>query len=198
MARSDEKSVIFRQLTQLDQHLFVEMLDLLNRTQGRDLFAVDYLDERVAEGDIAVFAAFLQNQVVGVGIAQIITKFDYYLPFVPDIDRELRHKIVGSFATLAVAEGVQGQGIGQQLSRLRREWLTSKNCEVILGVSWVSGLAHTSDRVFEKSGFYAVKRVDNFYYESSLKQPFICPGCGEPPCTCAAILYRWDRGSRPA
>jgi GNAT superfamily N-acetyltransferase len=137
-----------------------------------------------------VVAAFLDAEIVGVGVTQIIDNFEYYRPFDSNIETELSTKRVGSFSTLAINESNQGQGLGQRLSMLRLDWLKDQGCQVVVGVSWVSGLSHTSNRVFEKMGFSAVKKVDHFYKESSIKHPFECPGCFKAPCTCSAILYR--------
>jgi GNAT superfamily N-acetyltransferase len=146
----------------------------------------------VNDSNNVIVGAFEQYKLIGLGVAQIITNFEWYLPFDPNITMELAQKKVASFSTLAVNEAYQGKGIGQEISRMRLAWVKDHKCEVILGVSWVSGLSHTSDRVFEKMGFKAIKKLDNFFVELSLKNPFDCPGCKNAPCTCAAILYRRD------
>ncbi len=179
-----------RKITINDRNLFSEAIKLLNRTQGRDLFAANYLDERTVSASSQVVGAFMDDRLVGIGVADIIDKFDYYQPFQSNISEELEGSIVGSFSTLCVLETMQGIGIGYQISQQRLNWLKAKNCKFILGVSWASGLTHTSDRLFERMGFKRIAKVDNFYYRSSLERPFICPGCGEPPCKCAAILYK--------
>lgn len=183
-------TITIRQITSRDSEHFPEALELLNRTQGRDLFKPDYLQIRTEDPYSYVLGAFQEKQLVGLGIAQVIDQFEYYKVFDSKIVAELSQKKVGSFSTLCIHESLQGKGIGQKISQLRLEWLKSQGCEVILGNSWVSGLAHTSNRVFEKMGFKPVKKVENFFVESSLKEPFDCPGCKLAPCRCAAILYR--------
>ncbi len=183
-------SLEIRPLTLADAGLFAEATEILNRTQGRDLFSQNYLADLVVDSKARIFAAFIDGRLMGLGVAQIISDFNYYLPFDENICLELEGKSVGSFSTMAMHEDAQGKGIGQQISQLRLAWLHEQGCEVILGNSWVSGLRHTSDRVFEKMGFRKIKLVENFFVESSLKQPFDCPGCRVHPCSCAAILYR--------
>lgn len=184
--------LIIRQITSEDKSYFKEGLELLNRTQGRDLFASHYLDERVNDPLSYVVGAFENEKLIGLGVAVILHDFEFYLPFDSNIVSELENKVVGSFSTLCLHESYQGKGIGQKISHCRMEWLKSHHCEVVLGISWVSGLSHTSNRVFEKFGFKAVKQLDDFFYGPSLKNPFVCPACGDPPCTCPAILYRLD------
>ena len=182
--------VEIRVLTALNKSSFEKGVNLLNETQGRNLFAVDYLEIRTADPLSRIWAAFEDEEIVGLGIAQVIDSFEYYNKFDPSLATELAKKKVGSFSTLCFEERFRAQGLGQKISHLRLGWLREQGCQVVLGISWVSGLAHTSDRVFQKMGFTAVKSVDNFFYDSSLKNPFECPGCGSPPCTCSAILYR--------
>ena len=178
-----------RQITFADEKLFPDALELLNRTQGRDLFASDYLLKKTNSPDARVFGAFLNQELVAIAVAEFINNFDWYLPFDPTIN-SFNGTLAGSFSTLCVKENLQGKGIGQALSHKRMEYLKSRNIPFILGCSWVSGLDHTSNRVFEKMGFEAVKKVDHFFKEMSIKNPFSCPGCNVHPCSCSAILYR--------
>lgn len=182
-------NISIRELTTKDEKYFLDGIELLNRTQGRDLFSQDYLHQKTKDPLAKVFAAFDGEKLISVGIAQLIDNYDYYLPFVPDIYEKFKNKKVGSFSTLCSHEDYQGKGIGKQISLKRLEWLKSEKCDVIVGVSWVSGLSHTSDRVFEKVGFSPVKRVDKFYIQQSIEHPFDCPGCKITPCQCSAILY---------
>lgn len=192
MSNDRNKDLEIRVLTMQDSRWFPMGVALLNRTQGCDLFAADYLAVKTESENAIVVAVFREDKIVGVGVSEVITDFSYYTPFVPRLAEELRTKTVGSFSTLAILESLQGRGLGQILSRVRIRWLRDQGCNVVLGVSWVSGLAHTSNRVFEKMGFKAVKRVENFYHQQSIDKPFFCPGCQLAPCTCAAILYRLD------
>lgn len=182
---------IIRQITTADENLFPDALELLNRTQGRDLFASDYLLKKTASKDARVFGAFIKQELVAVAVAEFINNFDWYLPFDPTIN-SFNGTEAGSFSTLCVKEDLQGHGIGQALSHKRMEYLKSRSIPFILGCSWVSGLNHTSNRVFEKMGFQAVNKVENFFEEMSIKNPFSCPGCKVHPCSCSAILYRFN------
>lgn len=184
--------ITIRDLTTHDEKYFSDGIELLNRTQGRDLFSKDYLHQKTNDPNAKIFAAFDGDILISLGIAQIIDNYDYYLPFVPEIYEQFKNKKVGSFSTLCTHEDYQGQGIGKKISHKRLAWLKDQKCDVIVGVSWVSGLSHTSDRVFEKVGFKAIKRVDKFYINQSIEHPFDCPGCKIAPCQCSAILYKMD------
>jgi ribosomal protein S18 acetylase RimI-like enzyme len=184
--------LIIRKLINTDQSLFTEAIELLNRTQGRNLFDSNYLDIKTKDQNSIVLGAFNNNQLLGIGVAQVINDFKFYSPFDPQITNELQNTKVGSLTTLAILESHQGQGIGKKITVDRLNWLKEQGCKVIIGLSWVSGLKHTSDRIFEKMGFRAIKKIDQFFKESSIQKPFDCPGCLSKPCTCAGIMYRLD------
>lgn len=185
--------MIIKALTTKDSHLFEDAVELLNRTQGKGIFPQNYIQAITTSPWAQAFGSFIDGKLIGVGVAEIINTFDFYIPFDPNITNELKNRVVGSFSTLAVEEKYQGQGIGKKISIERFRWLTERGCTTILGVSWASGLKNTSDRVFEKMGFTAVKTVEHFFKDMSIERNFLCPACKVIPCRCAGILYRWDQ-----
>ena len=180
-----------RPLTFRDSSYFTEATELLNSSQGIGLFAPDYLGQRINDPQSVVFGAFDGGKFIGLGVAEIIQDFKFYLPFDSKLESELKGKIVGSFSTSCVIEKMRGQGVGQKISLERMQWLSGRKAQTILGVSWVSGMANTSDRVFEKMGFRKIKQVEKFFALGDSKN-FDCPSCKKIPCACAGILYRWD------
>lgn len=185
----NKQDVEIRPLTAADSRYFTDGVELLNRTQGRGMFAESYLADRTADPNCLVFAGFYDGQIVAIGVTQLLQNLDYYLPFDPKIKTKLANKTVGSFSTLCVREDLQGQGIGQRISHERLKWLESRKCDAVLGVSWISGQKHTSDRVFEKLGFRLVKKVEDFYSVSPFHVNFDCPACAKIPCQCPVALY---------
>ncbi|MCX6113475.1 MAG: GNAT family N-acetyltransferase [Proteobacteria bacterium] len=178
--------------------LLKESLNIMNRTQGDGLFNEDYLVKKARSTDGVVLCAFLKNKLVGVGCAELINDLDYYKPFDNNIVERLKNKKVGSLCSLSVHEDFQGKGIGQMIARKCLDWLKSRGCDLVLGLSWVSGLPHTSNRVFQKIGFQVIKEVKEFYKEGATKHPFNCPGCKTQPCICSAVLYEYHFNGRQA
>ncbi len=182
------------EITELDVNnleLLKEALNMMNRTQGEGLFNEYYLIKKANSSDAIILCAFLNNKLVSVGGAEIIDNFEYYKPFENNIVERLKGKKVGSLSTLCVREDLQGKGIGQTMIKKYLDWLKNRRCDLVLGVSWSSGLSHTSNRVFQKLGFRAIKEVKEFYKEDAIKHPFDCPGCKTQPCVCAAVLYEY-------
>ncbi len=188
----ESSSIKIREVTLAEMPYLPQIHDLLERTQGRNIMSLAKLQERVVDPLSYPIMALDGKELIGFAYAQVIQNFDYYTPFDPQISEKLAPKKVGSFAVASVREEWQGKGIGRLLANARLDWLRSQKCELVVGVSWVSGNAHTSNRVFEKSGFKAIKKVEGFYLESSVRDQLFCPTCRQPPCSCAAIFYMRD------
>ena len=76
-----------RQLTMADEKLFPDALELLNRTQGRDLFAPEYMVRKTSSPDVLVLGAFVERELIAIAVAEFIDNFDWYLPFDPTIKK---------------------------------------------------------------------------------------------------------------
>lgn len=96
-----------RQITSGDESIFPDALELLNRTQGRDLFARNYLSQKTSSADAAVFGAFVDDEIQAVAVAEFIDNFDWYLPFDSTIN-QYNGTTAGPFSTLCVSENLQG------------------------------------------------------------------------------------------
>jgi GNAT superfamily N-acetyltransferase len=172
--------------------LFTECLALVDRTQGKGIFTLDYFERCASDSDKLLLLALIDGSLVGVAGARVLPQdgFDYYLPFGREVILDLlQHHRVGLMSTASVVEPLQGQGIGQELTRRRIQWMSDAGCTAQIAVSWESGLAHTSDRVFAKLGFKRLSQVKGFYGEDSVQRGWICPVCGPPPCRCSASFY---------
>lgn len=166
-------------------------LEMMNRTQGVGLFRLQYITSKIEREDALALGGFIDGELISVGCAEIITDFNYYVPFDHTIQQRLGNSKVGSFCTLCVREDLQGKGIGKAMSKARFKWLRDQNCQYVLGIAWLSGLQNTSDRVFEKLDFQLINKVGEFFKEDSVKYPFECPGCKNQPCLCSAALYQY-------
>jgi GNAT superfamily N-acetyltransferase len=172
--------------------LFPECLALVDRTQGEGILVLDYFERCASESDKLLLLALLDGNLVGVAAARVLPQdgFDYYLPFGREAVLDLfQHHRVGLMSTASVVEPLQGQGIGQELARRRIQWMNDAGCTAQIAVSWESGLAHTSDRVFAKVGFKCLSQVKGFFEEDSTHRGWNCPVCGSPPCRCSASFY---------
>ncbi|MEM7673220.1 MAG: GNAT family N-acetyltransferase [Verrucomicrobiota bacterium] len=184
--------LVIKEIKCEDQEILDEALKLLNNSQGDGLFPNDFLIRKIENRNAIVLIAWLDDVFVSVATAEILSDLHYYKPFDRSIESRCQGKKVGSIYTSSVADRYRGRGIGQAMTRYRLNWLENRGCEIALGISWLSGLEHTSKRVFEKLGFKAVSKVDRFFRDHTNQDPFECPGCEVHPCECSAILYEWQ------
>lgn len=192
MIKNNLSGIKIRKINAENSSELKEALAMMNRTQGVGLFNSSYLTNKIESQNAIALGAFDSNELLAVGCAELINDFSYYIPFDENISLKMKNQKVGSLCTLCVREDLQGKGIGQLLSQWRMKWLKEEGCFVVLGVSWASGLMHTSDRVFKKLGFEPVKEVKEFFKASAEKYPFQCPGCRTQPCICSATLYLYN------
>ena len=58
-----------------------------------------------------------------------------------------------------------------------------------LSVAWAPGKIVRSEKLFRDFGLSPTQEIDNYWYDDSLRRNYVCAACGEPPCTCTAVLY---------
>src|SRR5438094_91831 len=110
--------------------LFSECLALVDRTQGKGIFSLDYFGRCVSEGNRLLLMALLEGRLVGVASARVLPAdgFGYYSPFGQEAIALFQKQRVGSMETASVLESSQGQGVGQELARQRIQWLKEMGC----------------------------------------------------------------------
>ena len=94
---------------------FTECLALVDRTQGKGIFTLDYFERCAFDIEKLLLLALLDGSLVGVAGARVLPQdgFDYYLPFGREVVLDLfqLHR-VGLMSTASVVEPLQGRGIG--------------------------------------------------------------------------------------
>jgi GNAT superfamily N-acetyltransferase len=163
---------------------------LLNDSLGAGTYAPGALAALCQDPDYHLIAAWLDGALVGAAGAQLLKSSGrtYYARFGAEALALFDRGPVGSLATSAVRADVRGQGIGSRLAAARLAWLRRRGCRHVVAVSWLSGLAHGSARVFERHGFRRLAVVEQFFRSASERDGWSCPVCGHP-CLCSAALY---------
>lgn len=179
-----------REMKEINEADLKECLRIQWETQGENITQYEWLSKMVTSNEAMLLVAYDQNKVIGCAGAKMHSSgFEFYLPFGEAYVKEMENSKVGSLSIMGIDPAYQNQGIGQKMARMREEWLLKNGCNLLVGISWVSRLKHTSNRVFEKLGFKNEGTVDNFFEAMSFSMNLICPVCGNPPCRCPGILY---------
>jgi GNAT superfamily N-acetyltransferase len=167
-----------------------QALNVLNEALGARSYSAAGLEQEIHDPRTYVLEArAVDGALIGVASARVLAPdgLSIYAQF-GEGSRILDGHCVGSLNASAVVPAYRGRGLGSALARARLLWLEAQGCDMVVGLSWLSGLAHTSKPVFERYGFTAVGRSDEIYTRLSIEHDFDCPTCGYP-CHCPGLLF---------
>ena len=102
---------------------------------------------------------------------------------------------IGVVRTVAVKEELHGQGIGTELVKKCIEQCVSDNATVLCSVGWKEGGSVNIGGIMNHFGFSEEIEIEEYWYEESIDRGYLCESCGEPPCTCSAVLFARYPGS---
>lgn len=98
---------------------------------------------------------------------------------------------VAILQTAAVEGKYQNRGVGVELAADTMEQIQNWDTNLVLSEGWrdkrkeqanISPIMHFLD-------FDVVAEIENRWEEDSYNKEFSCPSCGEPPCTCDAVMF---------
>ncbi len=103
---------------------------------------------------------------------------------------------IGVLKTIAVKDKFKNQGIGTLLTTESIKILNEKsNC--ILSICWDKKENTVISSILEKCGMIQVRKIPEFWKNDSIEKNYSCNICGEPPCTCNAIIYQSNHQNKP-
>ncbi|MCQ2386001.1 MAG: GNAT family N-acetyltransferase, partial [Clostridia bacterium] len=97
-------------------------------------------------------------------------------------------KEIGYLATVAVKESFKGLGIGTALVAKSINVMKDRGVRCFISTAWKHAGVINIGSVLERQGFVKEAEIPRYWYESSLKEGFMCPQCGNP-CTCSCVIY---------
>lgn len=187
---------VVRALVAADRDLLAEIAPIYEEALGRNCTSVAELERQARDPRCRVVAALRDDTLVGAASATLLRREDapFYAPFGEEAAERIGRLATGSVSAVAVAPALRGMGLGRRLVDDCLAWLAGERAELAIALSWVSGGPNTSRALFEHAGFRVVGEVPEFYREYSVRTGLVCPTCGGPPCTCAAILFEKSLG----
>lgn len=107
-------------------------------------------------------------------------------------DHELRSltfaKEIGYLATVATRSGYEGLGLASALIEKSMAQMTQKGVHAFFSTAWKHQGIINIGSVLTNFGFKKEVELPKYWYESSLKEGYMCPQCGNP-CTCSCVVY---------
>lgn len=96
---------------------------------------------------------------------------------------------VGVLRTIAVDEQFEGRGIGTKLAEKRIQRIQQKGVTAFCAVGWEEDGNVNISGLMDYFGFEEELRIENYWKDESIENDYHCANCGEPPCTCSAVIF---------
>lgn len=103
------------------------------------------------------------------------------------------HAHFGLLEGAVVAPAWRGQGIHQQLVRLRLEWVAAHATPVAFALAWRPERDDFAARTLAHCHFRPLAHVPDYWSEDAHARGYHCPHCGHG-CRCTMTLYLRDQG----
>lgn len=95
---------------------------------------------------------------------------------------------IGYLATVATKEGFTGLGIATALVEKSLENMRAQGSSHFVSTAWKHYGIINIESILESAGFRKEIDIPNYWYESSKREGYMCPHCGNP-CTCSCVVY---------
>lgn len=95
---------------------------------------------------------------------------------------------IGYVATVATDEGFKRYGIGTALIDKSVSNMKEKGINCFISTAWKHAGIINIGSVLENLGFIKELEIPKYWYESSIREGFSCPQCGNP-CVCSCVIY---------
>lgn len=145
-----------------------------------------YLNSKTKFG----FVAKAENRVVGFSLIGITTLEELDLLTEKEwfIEKLSAFQPIASIKQMAVKTAFQRKGIAKLLMEENSKVFEGK-VKSLLGIAWERDGEVAAKKMLESVGMKALKKMENYWAAESVAQNYACPQCGEPPCTCSAVVF---------
>jgi ribosomal protein S18 acetylase RimI-like enzyme len=162
-------------------------------TSIRDVIASRVGRDGLIPGSNIGVSNLVPGRIVGFCLGAVFTptQLDEYLHV--DMD-ELPEAMrapdkISVIRTIAVSEEYHGRGIGTELIQNSIDHCRQKESNVICSIGWREDGQVNIGGVLERLDFNRIAEYDEYWKEHSLEEGYSCQSCGDPPCTCSAVLF---------
>lgn len=101
----------------------------------------------------------------------------------------LHSERVGMIDVVAVKDQYKRQGVGFHLVSDALTELGKNQINVICSIGWRSRKGINIEGILRYHRFQNLIEYKDYWREDSIVKQYICHDCGQPPCTCSAVLF---------
>lgn len=162
---------------------------------GKDYLTIDVLQQSISDSGkyFTRVALNSRKEVIGFCLCGVISpdELKNLLRIPPEeIPQALKYsKRIGLIGVLAVKDEYQKRGVGTALVNDCITKLNSANVAAMCCVGWRSSKGINIGGILSTCNFETLKEIPDYWREDSLQKNYRCHDCGEPPCTCSALIY---------
>jgi GNAT superfamily N-acetyltransferase len=181
------------QIQSITESYYGNVLELSSRLLGKG-----YLPNipRLDKNKTVLLVALSSKTFIGFAYARITEKNNLNgilknrtIDIPPDIKLADERGTLGLLKTVCVEPDSQGRGVATILIKECLNNLVTLGAETLISIAWKSSAGVQIGGVLSKLGFREWITLDKFWAEESISQNFSCPVCGNPPCSCSAVIY---------
>ncbi len=171
---------------------FPSITRIADNQLGKNYITEESLKEILSDDDstFCLVAYNSQNsKVAGFCISKQISYSELKeITYGKDINELKFENHIGIIKTVAVDERSKNLGlgsmlVGESLSTMEKQGVTS-----FASPAWKHAGIINIASILEKCGFEHAIEIPNYWYESSIREGFNCPQCGNP-CHCSCVIY---------
>lgn len=171
---------------------FPSIIRIADNQLGKNYITENFLREIIDEDDstFCLVAYNVKNsKIVGFCISKLITYSELKeITQGRDVNELKFEKTIGVIKTVAVDESAKNLGLGSMLVGESLNRMENEGVKCFASPAWKhAGIINISS-ILEKFGFERAMEIPKYWYESSIKEGFNCPQCGNP-CHCSCVIY---------
>lgn len=95
---------------------------------------------------------------------------------------------IGYLKSVAVDKDFKGYGLGSKLVEECLKILSKQKTDAIICTAWKHAGIINIGNILDRNGFVKRKEIKDYWYESSVREKYKCPQCGNP-CHCSCVIY---------
>ncbi|MEX0966154.1 MAG: hypothetical protein WD077_02875 [Bacteroidia bacterium] len=170
-----------------------DLLKIAEEQLGSGYLNPHFLKSHLDDDNLIALVALVGDEVAGFSLMELCSVDD--LAKKVEVERSwldinfVNFDPIGYRKITAVKKSLSGRGIGSLLVAAGMAEL-QKHSKAVVSVAWKSsdGGVHIG-KLAQKHDWIPMREIAHYWREDSIKNQYSCSSCGQPPCTCSAVVY---------
>lgn len=173
-----------------------KILEISNQQFGLNYLLKSDIISYINQADHFGILLEKNKEIIGFSTLKIIETSDlqnYLLKSKSDIyNRLIPNEQLGLRMQTAILPQFMGNGYGKKLVKAGNNILLSKMKQIV-SIVWEQNDRSNISEILKSEKFNIIETISEFWYQDSMKHKYNCRVCGQPPCTCSASLFLYQK-----